>query len=363
MSEVVAIGYREFLIVCCYRQPSTSDVTLFGQLDMLLDSNTSLSPVICGDFNVHEASWLHSSHTSTAGTAALDFCESRGLHQLVSFSTRQGAILDLILSEHNGTTTQLPNLNTSDHVAIFLSLATSCHPPIITPPPRRVFHWSSAPWHKLSRHFHSIKWNFQGSVDEVTSRFANTICSAMMKFIPLCIPRGSRPTPHSIYNQAIQDYRDKIQEELQHYSTSRRWWSLTNSLTGSTSRSRPATPPAYQLAEFFSSKLSQPADSSPIPTLPDCHISLFSQFRIKVSHVRRILSSLNITKSIGDDNVSPRVLKSCAPALCGPLTALFRKICHNATFPKSWKISRITPVYKKGARSNSTNYRPIAVLP
>ena len=221
------------------------------------------------------------------------------------------------------------------------------------------------------------------------------ICSAMMKFIPSCIPRGSRPTPwwnrlceaawkrkilcwqtndtvgftqatlaaHSIYNQAIQDYRDKIQEELQHYSTSRCWWSLTKSLTGSTFRSCPATPPAYQLAEFFSSKLSQPADSSPIPTLPDCHISLFSQFRIKVSHVRRILSSLNITKSIGDDNVSPRVLKSCAPALCGPLTALFRKICHNATFPNSWKISRITPVYKKGARSDSTNYRPIAVLP
>ena len=27
VSEVVAISYREFMIVCCYRQPSTSDVT------------------------------------------------------------------------------------------------------------------------------------------------------------------------------------------------------------------------------------------------------------------------------------------------------------------------------------------------
>ena len=119
VSEVVAIKYCEFLIVCCYRQPSANDLTLFSQFDKLLGSNNSLSPVICGDFNVHETSWLNSSHTSTAGTAALDFCESRGLHQLVHFSSRQDAILDLILSEHTGSTSRLPNLNTSDHVAIF----------------------------------------------------------------------------------------------------------------------------------------------------------------------------------------------------------------------------------------------------
>ena len=42
-----------------------------------------------------------------------------------------------------------------------------------------------------------------------------------------------------------------------------------------------------------------------------------------VSHVRQILSSSDTTKSIDDDNVSPRVLKSRASTLCGPLTALF----------------------------------------
>ena len=79
--------------------------------------------------------------------------------------------------------------------------------------------------------------------------------------------------------------------------------------------------------------------------------------------MKRILCSLDTSKSVGDDNVSPRVLKSCASALCGPLFALFRRICNTAIFPSSWKISRITPVYKKGTRSDPTNYRPIAVLP
>ena len=76
-----------------------------------------------------------------------------------------------------------------------------------------------------------------------------------------------------------------------------------------------------------------------------------------------ILSSLDTTKSIGDDNVIPHVLKSCSSALCGPLTALFQRICYPYTFPTLWKISRITPVYKKGACSDPTNYHPIAVFP
>ena len=79
---------------------------------------------------------------------------------MVSFPTRPSAILDLILSERSGTTTQLPNLNTSDHIAIFLSLAVSYHFPTTTPPPRRVFHRKHTPWIKLSRYFHCINWNF-----------------------------------------------------------------------------------------------------------------------------------------------------------------------------------------------------------
>ena len=66
---------------------------------------------------------------------------------------------------------------------------------------------------------------------------------------------------------------------------------------------------------------------------------------------------------MGDDNISPRVLRYCARSLCGPLTALFRKICRSSIFPSSWKISRITPVYKRGSRTDPANYRPVAVLP
>ena len=96
------------------------------------------------------------------------------------------------------------------------------------------------------------------------------------------------------------------------------WWSLAKSLVGSTSNSRSATPSAYQLANFLSN-LFKPADSHTC-RLSYCHTSLFSQFRINISHVRHVLSSLEITKTVGDDSVSPCLLKSFAPALSGPLT-------------------------------------------
>ena len=59
-----------------------------------------------------------------------------------------------------------------------------------------------------------------------------------------------------------------------------------------------------------------------------------------------MLKSLDVTESMamGDDEVSPRILKSCAQSLCVLLTSLFHKICRHTDFSASCKISRVTPV-------------------
>ena len=140
-AELVAIRGQSFKIVCCYRQPSSVDVTLLYNLDHLLDKHPLLSSFICGDFNVHEST---SNHTSSAGTATPGFCESRGLHQLVNFPTRLNVILDLVMTEYPGSVQALSNFNTSDHVAILLTLSSLTH--VIFPPDRLVYHWSHTPW-------------------------------------------------------------------------------------------------------------------------------------------------------------------------------------------------------------------------
>ena len=150
-AELVAIISYSLLFVCCYHQPSVVDVTLLTNLDQLLDKYPSVSLVICGDVNIHGSTWLHSSHTSSAGTAILDFCKSRGLCQLVNFPTRLNAILDLVLTEHPSSTQALPNLNTSDHV-VFLVTFTN----VIAPADHWVYHWSRALWGRLNHYFSSF---------------------------------------------------------------------------------------------------------------------------------------------------------------------------------------------------------------
>ena len=391
-AELVAITFNSLLFVCCYRQPSSADVTLITKLDRLLDRYPSISPIICGDFNVHESTWLQSGHTSSAGTATLDFCESRGLHQLVHFPTRFNTILDLVLSDCPGSAQALPNLNTSDHVVILVAFSSFTN---VSPANRRVYHWSRAPWDRLHHHFGSFDWDIPKSVSSAVSFITNVIVSATEKFVPSCIPRLSRPTPWwnracetawrkkmevwknkdlvglrqasvqatTVYSEAVGKYQSKLRRKLGDCTGSKQWWSLLKSLTGSNCKSRPAVPSAHQLASYFSFKLSCASSSDNPPPLEDCHHSIFRQFRIKKSQVKSVLQSLDVTKSVGDDKISPRILKFCAQSLCGPLTTLFRMICRYSDFPASWKISRISPIFKKGSRTDPTCYRPIAVLP
>ncbi|CAM9625752.1 unnamed protein product, partial [Heterosigma akashiwo] len=84
---------------------------------------------------------------------------------------------------------------------------------------------------------------------------------------------------------------------------------------------------------------------------------------ITFREVPKVLQSLDVRKSVGSDGVSPRVLKHCARQLARPLTRLFQKVGKPGEFPRSWKVARATPVYKKKDTSLPENYRPISVLP
>jgi hypothetical protein len=49
--------------------------------------------------------------------------------------------------------------------------------------------------------------------------------------------------------------------------------------------------------------------------------------------------------------------------IVSPLTVLFQVCFEKGCFPKAFKRSLITPVYKSGSRDDVENYRPISVLP
>ena len=84
---------------------------------------------------------------------------------------------------------------------------------------------------------------------------------------------------------------------------------------------------------------------------------------IKEHQVFLMLRKLNVSKSSGIDSLGPRILKLAAPVIAKPIAHLINKSIEEGIFPNDLKIAKITPIFKKGERSDPGNYRPISILP
>ncbi|KAI5711916.1 hypothetical protein M8J75_004258 [Diaphorina citri] len=77
----------------------------------------------------------------------------------------------------------------------------------------------------------------------------------------------------------------------------------------------------------------------------------------------KLLLKSKLDSSSGPDGIPPIVLKKCARAIVQPLVILFNRLLVTGTYPQTWKISYIIPIFKGGRdRSNIAQYRPICKI-
>ena len=108
------------------------------------------------------------------------------------------------------------------------------------------------------------------------------------------------------------------------------------------------TPNLSHIQEFVASRVS-PNNIFNIPLITE-------------QEIQKFLTKLDITKATGLDNIEANFLKVTGPCITKTLMEICNLSITSNTFPCSWKVARVSPLYKKNNKDNPSNFRPVSIL-
>lgn len=84
---------------------------------------------------------------------------------------------------------------------------------------------------------------------------------------------------------------------------------------------------------------------------------------VKVGDVIKVISELSNSKAQDYYELSNYVMKGVKEMVAYPLTVVFNMCLDEGIFPELLKISKVTPIFKKGNKLDPANYRPVSLVP
>ena len=321
-------------------------------------------------------------------------------HQQVTCATRDGVTLDQCYTTAKNAYHSIARapLGNSDHAMIYLVPAYKQQLKRGKPMRKVVQQWSDDAAETLRGCFEATDWGALREAAADIDEYTETVTGYIKFCEEQCIPTKSvikypndkqwfssnvkqkinakQAAYHSQdkeqYKRAKYDlqrcikdskknYRDKLESDLSTNNTRNMWQGLQK-ITQYKQASKfadthdPTLPD--KLNDFYGRFDRQ--NHQPVPDIPPC--SDDSQpFTVSESDVKKLLENLNARKAGGADEISPRLLRSCADQLAGVFTDIFNWSLSLCKVPQCFKKSVIIPVPKKSTVSSLNDYRPVAL--
>ena len=186
--------------------------------------------------------------------------------------------------------------------------------------------------------------------------------------------RKARNKVTSLIRNAKINYFKKLATNLHRGNlTPKQWWKVAKQfLKNSTDSDIPlllhentqySTPmeKATLLNSYFSEQSNIDDSHASLPAF-DPPLNTLNNIVITETGVEDVLKLLNTSKASGPDLIAPILLKEGSEILSIHLTKVFNLSLSSSYYPTIWKQANVVPVFKKGDKTNVSNYRPISLL-
>ena len=409
---------KQLIIGSVYRPPNSNIeymTDLCNQLTNIEAEYKNAVIWIMGDFNLPDINW--NSYTIEKHQNIKEINElfintllNLNLEQINKKPTRNNNILDLFLTNRPGLVIDyeiLPGL--SDHDIIRVN--NRMHTQICKKPKRIIYLWNkcnTTELHQAAIKFQTTfltKYNINHPVEDLWQVIKTNLKELMFDFVPtkqtsnkinkcwfntklkkLCKQKENLFKNFKATNSnrlhkkylKIKHLTQKLSRQLQNEyvnnviskDNNKNLWSFIKSKKMETTGIAPLKgqnnktyndneTKANILNTFFASSFSNPGDKEISINLNK--IEELGNINVEEKGINKLLTNLKVNKASGPDEIPARLLKELNNELSPIFTILFQASLNQGSVPKDWKLANVTPLFKKGDKSDPGNYRPVSL--
>jgi hypothetical protein len=416
IAEIRPSPNRRIAIITAYRSQTNPCPQFLNNLDTAVTNclaNNVGEFIILGDFNYPDLKWENELdvHVSKNSKELLRFLENNNMIQFNKHPSRKGEdnILDLFITNITDSPPEVEKGRydyTSDH--LLFNCTFNIKVERIIPKGRTVLNYKRADFDSIKNEILENQEPKGGNVEETWSNIKQQIDESTCRHIPT-IKIKNRYSPAWIDNEVIhrshqkkcafqkwkrtkkkndEDRYKRIRNSLKNLlnfkykeylnnmtenmaENPKRFWTLLKDRTKSKTSPTLLVHDEQEVTDttnmctvfnnYFSSVFNTTTYEKPDV---DVHRNEeLSEIQFSKDDILSELKNLNTSKAPGPDGISTRVLKECRDELAEPFQVLFNQSLDTAQIPNNWKQANVVPIYKKGNKSEASNYRPVSLLP